>query len=290
MQQKGLSLEPVEIQQLQSTGVYTVKRIRLPKSSTTKSNALAIVAGLFVLLTIGAPYLPSPQVTLPQDIPGIEVAGMDPQMCIGYDSLKKSWGADTGLCPANHAFYGVDDPAGASGPAKKIKVSMACCPLPAKDILSDKHVYSTQECPKDHVATGSKEEGSGDNLVRSMRCTKINTYRYQLGDATQGVYWGDGAAGWRGSKRIAWDNIPASMRYAHGRQSVNKWDVDGCVGYPWGSLLTSKRSKNCSSFSFRQLQYSGNLLSDPVAGSAVQMIPKCQEVKNADSPTAECKS
>lgn len=266
------------------------QRFQLREKESIKSRIIAAVAGVFILLTIGAPLFISPLEVLPVEIPGVMASGINPQTCIGYDQLKQRWGADAGLCPANHAFFGVDDPAGAKGPAKRISVSMSCCPLPAKDILSTEHIYSTDDCPKDYVATGSRRRGSKENKVVHMRCTKINTSRYQLGEATEGIYWGEGAAGWSSSKRIAWENIPASMRFAHGRKSADKWDVDGCVGYPWGSLLTKKKSKNCSSFSFQQLQYKGTNANDPLAGKAVQMIPNCSEMENVGSPDARCKS
>ena len=95
-------------------------------------------------------------------------------------------------------------------------------------------------------------------------------------------------AGWQGSKRIRWENIPAGIRYAHGRRPDKKWDVDGCVGYPWGSLLTGKTTKYCGGFSFSQLQFRGQT-GDPVEGTPVRMFPDCEDVVNLDDPAnARC--
>ncbi len=116
-----------------------------------------------------------------------------------------------------------------------------------------------------------------------MRCTKINTARYQLGEARPGAYWGSGAAGWKGATRITWDNIPAAIRYANGREEQHRWDVDGCIGYPWGSLLAEKHSKYCSGMMFKQLQFKG-LDGDPAAGTVVKMFPDCDDVANIDDP------
>lgn len=272
-----------------SVGEFLVNKITIRPKASLGSKILAAVAGLGIVATIGAPRLPSPRVELPQEIPGVVAPGVEPQACIGFNEMQKRWGAEWGYCPTGHAFFGNDDPAGDAGPAEKITVAGSCCKLPAQDILTEDHVFTTSECPLDYVATGSRHEVKGDTRTVYMRCTKINTGRYQLGEMTPGVYWGKGSAGWQGSTRILWENIPKELRFASGRETAEKWDIDGCVGYPWGSLLTKKESKHCAGFSFRQLQYRG-AGNDPLAGTPVQMLPRCADVDPNDPTAASCRN
>ena len=64
-----------------------------------------------------------------------------------------------------------------------------------------------------------------------------------------------------------------------GRMTKDKWNKEGCVGYPYGSLLTDKTAKVCGGFKFRQLQFKG-LAGDPDEGTPVQMFPECKDVSD----------
>lgn len=242
----------------------------------------AIFLFALLLVPLGYPTGIIPE-TLPVDQPHVAAAGSSPGVCTGFNYERSTWGAEWGFCPAHHVAFGVDDPAGPEGPAAIIRPVMSCCPLPGKDILLDDHVFAIEECPENYVATGSMTSGQEPNHVVHMRCTKINTSRYQLGEVNPGRYWGDGAAGWQGSRRINWDNIPAAIRFAQGRKSATDWDVDGCIGYPWGSMLTKKSSKYCAGFGFRQLQFKG-ANGDPAAGTAVQTYADCDQMLNVNDP------
>lgn len=245
--------------------------------------AFCAVVSIFFIATIG---IPAPKAVL-EPVYSVEVAGSAPSACIGYDTVKGKWGEEFRYCPAGYAFYGVDDPGGPEGPANFIGTTGSCCPLPAADILTEEHVESEVSCPENYIATGTRNWECSDkkSCSRYMRCTKINTARYQLGEMTPGIYWGDGAAGWQGSQRTNWEAIPAGIRYSMGRKHNKEWDSDGCVGYPWGSLLAKKTSKYCSGMYFRQLQFAG-IDGDPERGTPVKMFPDCDELENVNDPAA----
>lgn len=241
------------------------------------------LASTVIVFLMGSPLLPVHE-TLPMTQYAELPPGGEAKLCLGYNFKKDTWGSENIACPPHHAAYGSDDPAGVRGPAEKIRAGLVCCPLPSNDILSRRHVYVRQECPENFVGTGGKRLGKPGEFVYLLRCTRINRKRYQLASTAPGRYWGDGAAGWEGSKRVRWDNIPPAIRYAHGRSSSDHWDVDGCVGYPWGSLLSGKTSKFCGGFSFRQLQF-GGLPGDPPRGTPVRMFPECEHLANLETPT-----
>ena len=191
------------------------------RASTYKEKILAAAIAFFLLGTIGVANFETTR-HLPMKIEGVSVAGAKPQLCIGFNTEENRWGDNWGMCPANHALYGVQDPAGRQGPAEKIRASMACCQLPSTDILTEEHVFATEKCPDGYVSTGNMTTGKPESRNYFMRCAKINEEKYQLGEPTAALYWGHGHAGWRNSQRITWENIPASMRYAHGRQGRSR--------------------------------------------------------------------
>lgn len=247
---------------------------------------IAIPSALFLAASIGVPTM-NAKVSLPP-VEAVAVAGMNPGVCVGYNPEKNAFGEEWRSCPAGYAFMTADDAAGPAGPARIIGAHGACCPLPANDMLSEQHVFSEDACPEDHVATGAKGLEKGHSGAKYLRCTRINTDRYQLGEMTPGIYWGNGFAGWQGSRRIEWEDIPAGLRYAAGRQNADRWDIDGCVGYPWGSLLAKKESKYCAGMLFRQVQFKG-APGDPPAGTPVKMFADCDEITNVNDPVnARC--
>lgn len=206
----------------------------------------------------------------------VAIPGSNPQVCIGYNSVKDQWGEEWQSCPAGYAFFGTDT----VGP---------CCPLPSQDILSTEKVEVENSCPDNYVTTGAGAQTcTGNKCTRTMLCTKINTERYQLSDMKPALYWGDGFNGWQGAQHVAWQEIPAGIRYAMGRSDKNHWGPDGCVGYPWGSMLTKKDSGFCSEMYFKQLQFSG-IQGDPVKGTPVQMFAECDDVANVyEAKTHHC--
>lgn len=206
--------------------------------------------------------------------------------CIAYDVETSAWGSNYGNCPENHAFFSNRDNGGAhkSGPGYYVTLGGACCRLPYDDILTDQHNYTSFEsCPDQWVATG----GSGTCVEGcTMRCTQINTEKYTLGPETMSYYWRDPKGGrtyGRGSaKQMLKKHIPASIRYAVGRNEHNNWVDDGCVGYPFGSLLTRKSRKRCDGFFYRRLLYKD--------GTPVRMLPDCEAIDDPYSPEGRCVS
>lgn len=219
------------------------------------------------------------------DEKGLPVPGSNPSVCIGYNVSTDRWGEEYQTCADGYAAYGVADAGGKNREGAKIPAVQVCCPLPAKDILTKEEVYVRESCPEDYVATGSRLDFTqGDNGVQYMRCTKINNQRYQLAAPQPSLYFGNGFAGWQGSQRIDREDIPAGIRYAMGRMTKDKWNKEGCVGYPYGSLLTDKTAKVCGGFKFRQLQFKG-LAGDPDEGTPVQMFPECKDVSDLKNPS-----
>jgi hypothetical protein len=243
--------------------------------------SLLVAAG--VAGTIGVPH-PSLFQEHPVPVPAAMIPGSRPLPCLGYNSETKTWGEEYQSCPSGYAAYGVADAGGKERPGEKIPAVQVCCPLPSPDILQKEEVYVRESCPEDHVATGSRLDFfRGDDGVQLMRCTKINTGRYQLGAPRPALYWGNGFAGWQGSERIEREEIPPAIRPAMGRQGRERWNREGCVGYPWGSMLTRKTAKYCGGFFFRELQFRG-VPGDPPAGTPVMMFPECRDVAGIDDP------
>ena len=244
------------------------------------------LSGLLILAMtclIGVPRQLLLKSALPMT-PSAPVPGSAPSTCIGYNVTQGNWGEEFQTCAAGYAAYGVGDAGGPEREGAQIPAVQICCPLPAPDILTKEEVFVREACPEDYVATGSKLDFSqGFKTVQYMRCTKINSARYQLGAPQPSLYWGNGFAGWQGSQRIEREDIPAGIRYAMGRMSQDKWNAEGCVGYPYGSLLTEKTAKVCGGFYFRQLQFAGQS-GDPQRGTPVQMFPECDEVTNLKDP------
>lgn len=236
------------------------------------------------LLFIGTPRLQAVRLT-PSSVGTLPVGGsLHP--CIAPTAGRP--GSPGEFCPAGYAFYGVDDPAGEVGPVSIIPAVGACCPLPSADILSDEHTLSVDLCPENTVATGSLSTHHDGKTIELLRCTRINTARYQLAPAEPAKYWGTGAAGWLGAEEIPWTSIPVAIRSAQGWWGQNGRDIDGCIGYPWGSMLVGKSTKYCSGYSFRQLLFRG-APGDPLAGTPVKMFPDCEAAESSTGdpdPTA----
>ena len=89
------------------------------------------------------------------------------------------------------------------------------------------------------------------------------------------------------TKRLSRGDIPIALRYGIGRMGFNEWDRDGCVGFPYGSLLVAKSAKGCGKIQFTELEFTG-LPGDSPAGTPVKMFPDCSGVDNPFSPFASC--
>ena len=225
--------------------------------------------------------------------------GHRPKICLGYTKYAagngevEHWGyADERGCFANQAIY-----SGQRGllrpktlPPLSYPFQSDCCPLPADDILTEEKKVVNFECPPDFVATATIPfDPAQAKRNRPVVCTKINTARYQLAPPSPGVYWGFGSAYWRNAARFERRDIPAAIRYGVGRNSRFEYDIQGCIGYPFGSVLIAKAtsSPRCAELRFSQIQYRG-LPGDPPQGTPVKMFPDCSDVTDVFDPQAGC--
>ena len=206
-------------------------------------------------------------------------------ICTGYRPDFSFWDITDKPCPDGYGLYSADDPGGPQleNDGSDVPIIGLCCRLPFADVLTDQHFYNVMDtCPENSVVTSATETTCGSSC--GMRCTRINTDKYKLGPPLKGVYWHRMwevvHTGWGGADRIRWESIPAGIRYSVGRRKQYLWDVDGCVGYPFGSVLTGKKKKSCDSLYFRELLYAD--------GTPVPMFPVCPKLDNPASPKAKC--
>lgn len=191
-------------------------------------------------------------------------------------------------CPDGFALYGAHPRTAKLFPkAEQIALEGICCPLPASDVLLSEHSYAAVECPDGTVATGAEPLARCSDCPRSLRCTKLNTDRYQLGAPQGGVYFGFSAPYYLEETKFLLRDIPAAIRYGLGRRALTDWYTGGCVGFPFGSLLVKRGGKRCGQMHFRQLQYRG-LGDDPPLGTPVPMYPDCDDISDVFSPNPEC--
>ena len=200
------------------------------------------------------------------------------------------WGsASPEPCPDGYAFFGQDDPPGGStsfSPGNVVAVNGSCCKLPFPDILTDQHLYNVLDrCPDGYIATGGSASETCGRFC-SMRCTKINTDKYQLGEPFPSLYWTRkwSAVAWGGGQALRkdWEEIPVAIRQSIGRLGTSKFDVDGCVGYPFGSLLVEKTRKSCDGFIYRQLLFKDGT-PVPVYSPCLEFVdPRAEELQCCD--------
>ena len=206
----------------------------------------------------------------------------EPKLCTGElhypDRVSYGYQRDPQRCPKNHVLL-ANHTAGRPkrGKPGSVLVFGYCCPLPADDILTDEIVEEISKCPKDFVAIGARQDCK--ECSSYLVCAKINQTRYRLSDATSGISWGFSSSPYRQLKSILKSDIPAGIRQGVSRHSQFEVHWNGCVGYPFGSILTEKTWKYCHQFFYRQLLYRG-LGGDPPDGTAVKMFPDCITVAN----------
>ena len=229
------------------------------------------------------------------------MVGHDPKVCVGYKQIGEriSWNlSDLKFCPKNYAVFASEPNAANSRYAKanEVRIQSYCCPLPADDILLDQHVLADTECPESYIVTSST--GGEDKVDSSapprysdlgvFRCTKINTKRYKLGKELPAVAWGRGTSSYKEKSLLLIGDIPLAIRGGVRRQSKYRQAWRGCIGQPFGSLLTGKMGgKRCSAHLYRELQFAG-AENDPKEGSAVKMFPNCNISPDPYRPEDGC--
>ncbi len=231
-------------------------------------------------------------------------------ICTGYDPVQNRWGPwgerlnDKGEddCPAGQAFMAHAYVSGSRWrEIDAFPVSGFCCKLP-NGVLLEEQVYVPEQCPDDFVVTGGrvkKDENSGAAMSEPdkylFRCTRIDCSKFTLGPPTpgwsvslvQGVF-----------DRVMHilrfgvpqhvttrSRIPLALRYGIFRTGPFTWDEDGCIGHPWGSILTGRKSKNCSGYIFRELLYTQT---SPEHSAQVQMYPACTALSSPFDVNATC--
>lgn len=218
-----------------------------------------------------------------------------PQVCTGYYP-GRGWGLVEGfdfsqewlLCPDDYAVFATSQPHGSPKNPAEVRLLIACCPLPAGDILLDVHEESLGDCAPNMVVTGMSNPNGKSSYA--LRCSAINTDRYELGAAQPGRMYGFGpnaSLSIKESAIIRFDQLPAALRFGLGRTSTAQWEVSGCVGDPAGSLFVSKWGKRCKELMFKELRYRGNS-GDSESGEPVKMYPNCREVPERFNEQAHC--
>lgn len=211
-----------------------------------------------------------------------------PYVCIGYTASRPEgkWARAQAACPPDYALVAAEEIFGSSGAHGPVVGS--CCRLPAPDILKENVREVPDECPDGFVATGARSTRTAEGRYQSfMRCTELNGDRYQLGQVRPGAFWGISLALPKLSPGIIRAQIPAALRYGLARNGYDRWENQGCLGLPFGSLLVAPERGACATSKFRQLQYRG-LPGDPSAGTPVTMFPACRYVDNIFDPTSGC--
>lgn len=197
-----------------------------------------------------------------------------PYVCVGYlpESATTKWGYYRS-CPRGYAIF--------DSIFFKDYVAGSCCRLPADDILQGEQLDGGfLKCPENSLATGVELPGK-------LRCTKINEKRYLLSKEQAGVYWGYGSRQFRERRTVQKANIPLGLRYGIGRDQFQSWHPEGCLGYPWGAILSGWGPETCQNTSYRTLLYLGKE-GDPPRGTPVPMFPSCKTGVNPYDPDAGC--
>lgn len=218
--------------------------------------------------------------------PGHTVEG--PFICLGYapaGTIKK-WGRASDECPPGYAMLEADD--------SRSMTWGLCCRLPDDGVLSGAAEYiDGPMCPDGFIVTGVSLRASASpdgSLARRelLRCSAVQSDRYRLGPPRPGVYWGAGLSSDGNQPGISPRELPAGIRHAVGRIDYDRWDIDGCLGQPPGAILVSRGSNRCEEVIFRELLRAGP--SPGSAEEAVQMFPRCREVRDLYNPFAGCRS
>lgn len=211
------------------------------------------------------------------------------RVCVSYngENHPSPWGyPEHNDCTKGHAAISVVR--AVSNEFDQRHKNVNCCEMRYSDILLDDHIIINEICPQDYVVTSDtylKPDCLGCPL--DVRCTRINTDRYQLGPATEGAYWGLGSNTWKMRHAFLRRDLPMSIRYALGRVSEFNWTNQGCFGYPFGSLLTSVEGRECHQFTFRQLQYRG-MKGDPKQGTPVKLFADCRRISSEFDRDPKC--
>lgn len=222
-------------------------------------------------------------------------------ICLGYLPHRLSsydkWGMiEDGDCPSGYAITAVEF----FQDAKRLLLPFAktitesppiratCCKLPYNDIITDEQAISSHSCPENYIATGLRKVDQTEHQTQLL-CSKINLSKYQLGPETQGIYWGSGVDRSQQTPWTSRERLPAAFAESVGRINFEHWGIEGCLGAPWGSFLTSSALNRCSAFGFRELLYKNASTNGTIPNPhPVQIFPNCKAIKNSFDPLTVC--
>ncbi len=167
----------------------------------------------------------------PPNQPGLTSDGggtgqLVPKKC-NAQTLEGASGAKN--CPENYGVFGIDDPT-----SRVTFGTMACCPLPANDILQGAEVERNGSCGANEILIGNKNG--------QLTCRAINVAKYKLVPASV-CYFGDGASGQGSAPRCS---TKGQVPPAFSAISSRIMGSDGCWNFPWGSLSVSQKGRECS--------------------------------------------
>lgn len=217
------------------------------------------------------------------DIPPSDGA---PWPCTSFDPIVRTFGtgrrAKPVICPVNHIVLALDDRPSAEGPASWT----TCCRLPRDDILTAEEVIvpaHEMRCPPGTLYTGGWLK-TWKSCPGCLRCTKVNTDRYELGAELSGEYFGRGMSRPFLTSDRSRHSLPLEVRYGVGRILSDDWDADGCISPDLDSALVSTSSEQCGETRFRALlERTGGSL------KRVQILPRCRRLDNPLAPgSARC--
>ncbi len=218
---------------------------------------------------------------------------LDLPLCTGYDPVEKVWGMRRLnfshreiVCPNGMAYLLLGLTSSAQQDAQPPRGS--CCPLPPGALLPE-HSYARLQCPSGTVMTGVRGATYPATLTQpppysrrfEVRCTKVDSTKYTL-VPVQTTLKIDSITDI--GRRVAGSTMPITnamrlppeLRFGLGRISRVQWE-GGCVGYPWGAIVTSAELE-CAPSQFMELR--------SIDGQSMQS--HCAAVKNIYSPEASC--
>ena len=197
-----------------------------------------------------------------------------PYVCMGMTHVLAT--SDRGFleCPSGYYVFGVDDARVTPHGGAPV---MTCCPLPDRSLLTEPVDEPSGQCGPNKIVTGVKFRAGATAYPLPVRCSALDEKRARLGPPTVGRYFGP-----RSRLPMARaENPPVALQEALGRLSVREYDVDGCVGQPWGSALTGLSGNGCDRMEFTQLL--------DLQGAPLQVYPECTALTSHNDPRAGCR-
>lgn len=188
------------------------------------------------------------------------------------------------MCPEDYVMVSVGVLREVPALWRRDDVAVSCCRLPQAGMLRGEPIDVAVDtaCPEGAVAVGISPGSSCRECKQHLTCRSLDGQRYSLGGITSGVFWGDRRVMGESSRRIDRHDVPAGLRYGVGRTGLTSWAESGCLGYPWGSVLTKLPApRSCDKSEFRELI-------DRHSGRPLSLVPDCADVSDELDPESTC--